>query len=149
MPGYRTHLLGFWAVALPALLVNLERDFFSVTPLEVAGGLLLGSVYAILPDIDTPSSKIRKPVSVACLSIVIIGIAGFLSGALDVRVLYVALAAAVVPYLLWFARHRRLYHTPAVGILFALPWYALDPVYAAFAMAGYLSHLVLDEEVFR
>lgn len=143
------HLLGFWLVALLALVVNLERDFYAVTPLGIAFGLLLGSVYAILPDIDTPSSKIRKPVSVACLSVVIIGIGGFLSSVFGVRALYVALGAAVIPYLLWFARHRRLYHTPVAGILFALPWYALDPVYAAFAVAGYLSHLVLDEEVFR
>ncbi|MFH1722023.1 MAG: hypothetical protein ABH950_05400 [Candidatus Altiarchaeota archaeon] len=98
-----------------------------------------------MPDIDTPSSKIRKPVSIICLAVVIVSIGMFLGGRADIYVLFVALIFAVFPYLLWFAKHRRLYHTPAAALFFSVPLYLVSPVYCGFAFFGYISHLVLDE----
>ncbi len=58
MSGYKTHILGYIAFAT-LLLAGLSYYKIGLQKDIIVFGNLIGVLYSILPDIDTPSSKIR------------------------------------------------------------------------------------------
>jgi len=144
MPSYKAHIFGY-LVMMGILLLLLDKILnFHLSIETLIFGNIIGILYSILPDIDTPSSKMRKIIgrlflaaSIACITVFI-----FLR---RMELIYIPLMLILFLYILWFSRHRGLFHTPVVGILLSLPLYLINLHYVGFALIGFFSHLILDK----
>lgn len=150
MPGYKGHLLGgllMAAIGVMALIaLRLYTDDYGLIG-SLAGVVLLG---ALFPDIDTDS----KGQTLFYSALVV------LDGWLIYKGLYLYAAwlglLALIPIV---GQHRGWVHTwwamlllpsPILLVPLALwgtPWQQTVPFYTAFVL-GYLSHLLLDRELF-
>jgi len=148
MPGYKTHILGY-LVMVGVLLLVMDRILNFPLPLEaLIFGNLIGILYSIMPDIDTPSSKMRKILGRVFLAASIVCLLAFIF-LRNMELIYIPILLILFLYILWFSRHRGLFHTPLVGILLSLPLILLNIYYVGFAFMGFFSHLILDNEVLR
>ena len=148
MPSYKVHIFGY-LVMVGILLLLLDKILnFHLSIETLIFGNIIGILYSILPDMDTPSSKMRKILGRLFLAASIICLLAFVF-LRRMELIYIPLMLILFLYLLWFSRHRGLFHTPIIGILLSLPLYLIDLYYVGFAIIGFFSHLVLDNEVFR
>ncbi len=147
MSGYSGHLLFYMAASVVALAVSF---WYYPIDIGVVGTLIavtIGAGYALLPDVDIPSSKMRRIIGKVFLAVIIASLLIYLKTK-TLRLVYIAIALSICLYILWFVKHRGLLHTPVVGVLFSAPLYFIEPWYAVFAFLGFMSHLVADGEVF-
>jgi len=141
MSGYRGHLafylgtVSFGFVAMSLLGI--------IPPPAYLLGMAVGAAYAILPDIDTPSSKARQILAMAGLSISLI-VLGYSVLAADMSYLSISMAPLAFLLLLYFFKHRGMIHTMSAGLFLSVPAMAAGYAVWAFAMWGYASHLILD-----
>jgi len=145
MSGYSTHLIIYLVIALFAAL--MLSSYFSSITLIVA--VFIGCFYTLLPDVDAPSSKVRRLVGKFFLGLVLVLLFGFLGGFLPETAIILSICFCGFLYVLWYVKHRGILHTPLAGLIFAGPLIFIGPVYAGFALMGFVLHLVLDGEVFR
>ncbi|MFH1788827.1 MAG: metal-dependent hydrolase [Candidatus Altiarchaeota archaeon] len=147
MSGYLGHALAYLLIAFPLTFLLLSYgpgyDYVALTV-----GVAVGLFYALLPDIDAPSSRVRRMIGKALLGTVIAALLGYLGGVFDERAIYLAVALNGFLYVLWYVKHRGILHTPLAGVVFSAPLWLVEPVYAAYAFTGFLVHLILDGEVF-
>jgi len=147
MPGYKTHILGYLVMA-GILLLIMDKILNFNLPLEMLlFGNLIGILYSIMPDMDTPSSKMRKILGRIFLACSIVCLLAFIF-LRNMELVYIPIILILFLYILWFSRHRGLFHTPLIGILLSLPLYFISIYYVGFAFLGFFSHLVLDNELF-
>ncbi|MBU4202058.1 MAG: metal-dependent hydrolase [Candidatus Altiarchaeales archaeon] len=148
MPSYKVHIFGYLVMVGILLLLSDKLLNFHLSIETLIFGNIIGILYSILPDMDTPSSKMRKILGRLFLAASIICLLAFVF-LRRMELIYIPLMLILFLYLLWFSRHRGLFHTPIIGILLSLPLYLIDLYYVGFAIIGFFSHLVLDNEVFR
>ncbi len=148
MPGYKTHIFGYLVMAGIILLLMDKLIGLHISIEILVSGNVIGILYSILPDIDTPSSKMRKITGRLFLAVSIVCLIAF-AFLRRIELIYIPLALISFLYVLWFSRHRGLFHTPLIGILLSLPLYLIDIHYVGFALLGFFSHLILDKEVLR
>jgi len=144
MSGYKIHLLayGLFAWIITSALIKLG---FAIKPgAEFLISILVGLVYCLLPDIDTPSSKMREYVDKVLLFSCLACILAFALGLRDYSLLYASALAVAFMYALWYTRHRGIFHTWYAGVVLSLPWWFFSPLYSLFALIGFLSHLIVD-----
>jgi len=144
MPSYGRHLTAYAAliVAVSFTLhrVHLLEDVNAVT---YWSGVFVGAVYTLVPDLDTPSSKIRRISERIVLAAVAVTLGVYLAGYADRLVVYVALVLVALLYCLWYTKHRGVLHTAGAAVLLSAPLALINPVYAVFGLTGYLLHLLL------
>ncbi|MFH1834931.1 MAG: metal-dependent hydrolase [Methanobacteriota archaeon] len=145
MSGYSTHLITYLVIALFTALM-LSSYFNSIT-LIIA--VFIGCFYTLLPDVDAPSSKVRRLVGKFFLALVLVLLVGFLGGFLPETSIILSIGFCGFLYFLWYVKHRGILHSVFAGFIFAGPLVFIEPVYAGFAFMGFVLHLVLDGEVFR
>ncbi len=148
MSGYRIHTIIYLAFSV-ALTYLLKDYLFRESPLEtIIFSIGIGAVYSILPDIDIPSSLIRRIVERMSLAAIIISIAAYfvLQAAFF---LYFASVLALCLLVLWLFKHRTFFHSLAAAALLSAPLLLLDPVIAGYALLGYLTHLAVDGKLFH
>lgn len=148
MSGYRIHTLAY--LALSIAFTFFFRDYlFRERPQEmifISTGI--GAIYSILPDIDMPSSFIRRIVEKASLAAIIVSIIVFLI--LQIALfLYVAIVLSVSLLLLWYFKHRTFFHSIAAGALLSAPLFFINPLYAGYAFLGFMTHLAVDGKLFH
>ena len=139
MSGYKEHII--FGIALAGLAAYYLTGYgsFEYTPVQALALFLVVLVYSILPDLDSPSSKIRKLIQTLGLASLLILI--YFNLKLYLVVVCVFLLAVQ------FLTHRRFMHSIAAGVILSLPLAYFDYFLALFAFAAYLSHLLLDGEV--
>lgn len=147
MSGYLGHALVYLVIAFPATFMLLSYSP-TIEYLTLTIGVAIGLFYALLPDIDTPSSRVRRILGKTLLGTVIAALLGYLGNVFDERAIYLAVALNAFLYVLWYVKHRGILHTPLAGFVFAAPLWLVEPVYAAYAFTGFTVHLILDGEVF-
>jgi len=148
MPSYKAHIFGY-LVMMGILLLLLDKLLnFHLSIEIIIFGNIIGIFYSILPDMDTPSSKMRKILGRLFLATSIVCLMAFIF-LRRMELIYIPMMLILFLYLLWFSRHRGLFHTPIIGILLSLPLYLIDLYYVGFAIIGFFSHLIFDKEVFR
>ena len=148
MPSYKAHIFGY-LVTMGIILLLMNRILnFNISINMLIFGNIIGIIYSILPDIDTPSSKMRKILGRLFLAASIVCLLAFVF-LRRMELIYIPLILILFLYMLWFSRHRGLFHTSIVGILLSLPLYLIDLYYVGFALIGFFSHLILDNEVFQ
>ena len=148
MSGYKTHLLFYFALteAIFYLLGEFKGfDLFSYVGLT---GVLAGAVYCLLPDLDSPSSKIRWTITGLLVGAAALMLAYNLFYEAEEMTIF-SLAAVAALLLLWLTRHRGLMHTPAAGFAVSLPLFLAGPQIFLMAFFGYLTHLLLDGVIFK
>ena len=147
MPGYKAHIFGY-LIMMGIILLLMNRILnFNISMDMLIFGNIIGILYSILPDIDTPSSKMRKILGRLFLAASITCLIAFIF-LRRMELIYIPLMLILFLYMLWFSRHRGLFHTPIIGILLSLPLYFMSLYYIGFALIGFFSHLILDNEVF-
>jgi hypothetical protein len=150
LPGFFIHLLVYSILSAALLIVGERAGFVDVSGIPgLLPAFFLGLVYAIFPDLDAPSSKIRKFVSRILLLLLLVMLAGYVAGILDTMAIYASIIVAGVLLFLWSVRHRGPFHSIFFALLFSLPLLLLGRTYAIFALFGYLSHLLLDGKLFK
>lgn len=148
MPGYKTHAIVYLILAFAIYTLLHRLELVSQSLVSMWLGLVVGLVYSLLPDIDMPSSKIRKKLEQAFLGLTVVMLLLYVMLLRDMVLVYVSLALAVGLLALWFARHRGRFHTLGAAVLFSLPLGLVDPICMLFGFTGYLSHLLIDRELF-
>lgn len=148
MSGYIVHLMSYLVIVIVGL--TLAQHYLSpdLSVVKTLAGVAIGAMYCLLPDIDTPSSKMRRIVGRIFLAIILVSMIIYLTRNL-VELIYLSIILVFSLYILWFVKHRGALHTPVVGLILSAPLYAIEPWYAGFAFLGFMSHLVLDKEVFH
>ncbi len=146
MSGYRTHLLFY--LGLSALLAYAWTGTGRPMGVGEVSAVALGAVYTLLPDADSPSSKVRKMLGKTVFAVVVLALA---AGILyqSTHALVAAAGSAALFLMLWNARHRGFFHTTYAGVLLSAPLLLAGPLYAAMGFIGYCSHLLLDGRLLR
>jgi len=141
MSGYVLHLLAYcmFAAVLSQMIPQATN--------ALASSLLIGMFFTLLPDIDIPSSKIRKVIEAGALLTVICLLVAYLLTK-EALFIYASIFSTLIVYLLWTVKHRGFFHTVAAGFIFSLPLILIEPIFFVYAQAGYLSHLLLDRKLF-
>jgi hypothetical protein len=148
MSGYRTHLLAYSASAVASSLAaeRLFPGFLAWDAFPTA--FALGAVWSLLPDLDTPSSKLGMAAGLASAAAVLIVYPHYLASG-EASALAAAAGALAILCLLWLGGHRGILHTPAAGLVLCVPLLAAGPLPALMGLAGYMSHLALDGRLFH
>jgi len=149
MSSYLTHLFAYLLAAVTLTFILVHYELVSAGYSLFLASMAVGCLYTLLPDIDMPSSRARRMLGKTMLGAALVCLLGFLADVFDRRALYVAVGLNLFLYVLWYVKHRGILHTPLVGAVFSAPLYLLNPLLAAYAFVGFLTHLVLDGEVFR
>jgi len=144
MTNSQTHLTGFMIVFMIAVYILKEYGFVEMLTVEIIiYSFVAGSIFSVLPDVDHPNSKVRKKTATLMLiGIISLVILFFVS---DDRIyLFGVIFLAIILVGLWCVRHRGVLHTVPAGIFLAFPFFIYNPVVGAFALLGFLLHLVMD-----
>jgi len=146
MSGYRLHLIFYTAACATIYYILHSTGLVGGVGIKQVVGFIVGGLYAVLPDVDTPASKIRLITSRVLLFTVLVFLtAHVLSGSIEL--VYVSAAIVSALLLLWHSRHRGYFHTVSAAVILSAPLVLANPFYAAMACLGYTSHLVLDGEI--
>lgn len=158
MSNYRKHI--FVGLLVILLIFVLTNHFFQFHPFRWFDWLILIPIiifYAILPDVDHPSSKIRN-------FMFIFFFVGFIAilGSIIVMVnrdypktsIYLAsgfgILQAFLALLIIGVKHRGAIHSVFAGLLFSLPilyLFNFNLIYFLVAWISYVSHLILDRSL--
>jgi hypothetical protein len=145
MSGYVWHILAYWIISAILFAGMSEMDSISLPTADVAlFSVFIGTIYAILPDIDTPNSIIRRFVEKTALVLVILLLVGYLLTNYS-ALIYAALVLVLLLLFLWTIKHRGIFHTFPAGFILSLPWFFLGYWFAGFAFLGYATHLFVDK----
>ncbi len=143
MSGYQGHI-SFYFISVLALSLAIDFLGYSLPdPIDWIFGFFLGAVYSLLADIDSRSSKIRQAV---VMSFLVFSIGLLITNLVTDERMHVVRAAFLLTFLLtlYILKHRGRTHSISAAVLLSVPAYLVAPHYAAFALCGYISHLVLD-----
>jgi hypothetical protein len=152
MSGYKKHILGYLLLVglLSGLLFYFHLVEFNKNKLEIfIPALIIGLFYSLLPDIDTPKSKLRALISKLFLATILCCLLAYVFFIQDIKLLFISLALTFFLYILWFSKHRKIFHSPFTGVFLALPLYLINPYFFSFALIGFLTHLIIDGELLR
>ena len=149
MSGYIAHVVVYLLLVLPATFFLVTYGFLSEGRMIVSASILIGCFYAVLPDIDEPSSKVRSLLGKVFLGVSLACLLGFLAGLLNRNAIYVPVVLIFSLYVLWYVKHRGVLHTLLAGLLFSAPLIFVKPIYGAYAFVGFSTHLMLDRKIFR
>ncbi|GEM_PF-5479348 len=112
----------------------------------IALGALITVFYGLLPDVDTDKSRIHRLLIPGALVLAIGFVAMYAAlGEPVYLVLFIALVCAAVASK--FLRHRGFTHRLRFGLLLAFPLFFLGPLYFAFALFAFASHLLADMQL--
>ena len=147
MSGYRGHILVY--LLCMGLLLGLlyHYDLLHMSTDLLVMGISIGLLYSLLPDIDAPSSKMRRIWGRISLAVIIVCLCAHLVTR-EFQLIYISIILSLFLYILWFSKHRGIFHTPLMGVALSAPLCLINPYLAGFAFFGFLSHLVVDGEVF-
>ena len=147
MSGYRIHIAAYVlsAIAATYLLPWFGHEADRMTLLI---SWAVGFFYCMLPDIDVPASKMREYVSKTLLAGTLLCLLAFAFLRRDITLVYVSIGIVIFLYLLWFTKHRGVFHTIYAGLLLSLPFYLINPLYGLYAVIGFFSHLLADGKLF-
>jgi hypothetical protein len=147
MSGYKFHIIAYLLAACGLTYALKEYPFLSLSIESLILSLFIGGIYSILPDIDLPSSVMRRIVERGALALIL-----FLTIAYvfypSMLLIYAAITVTFLLLLLWYLKHRGFFHTILAGLLLSAPWALLDPVFSLYAFLGYAAHLFVDGEIF-
>ncbi|MFZ2456333.1 MAG: hypothetical protein WAX07_07640 [Candidatus Altiarchaeia archaeon] len=147
MSGYKFHIIAYLLAACALTYALKEYRFLELTLFSLILSLFIGGIYSILPDIDLPSSVVRRMVERGALALILFLIIAYVFYPV-MPLIYAAIALTFMLLLLWYLKHRGFFHTILAGLLLAAPWALLDPVYSLYAFLGYAAHLFADGELF-
>lgn len=151
---WRSHAL-IGAVAAPALLAVFGTHGI----FELAGAAVIGALGALVPDLDHQASKGRQVLDAAAVAaaFMVIYMSGCgsvpcipsLQSLQDMAILSLAmLGAYFVFFTLFRPAHRGITHSLVACLVFGVLGYFLFGLKFGIAgFAGYLSHLVADQEI--
>jgi len=136
MPGYKKHLsIGSIVFAGLSALI-LYMGLMPITSLLIAAPLFL--IYTLLPDVDTPASKIRKAVEVTILITIIVLLVAFEQTKIPIVLI-------IILIVFWFSKHRGAFHSILTGFPLALPVILYDTNIGILCYIGFLTHLIADK----
>ncbi len=142
MSSYKTHILGYIAFAT-LLLAGLSYYKIGLQKDIIVFGNLIGVLYSILPDIDTPSSKIRTLIERILLAVISFSLIAYIFTG-NSYFLYTLIILFLFLLFLYLVRHRGIFHTIWMGFILSLPLYIINPYLAGFAFLGFFSHVAID-----
>ena len=147
MSGYKFHILVYLLAAFALTYALEEYKILALPPEYLALAIFIGAAYSILPDIDMPSSIIRRIVEKTSLAGILLLILAYLLFSVTLLI-YAAIALAFFLLLLWYLKHRGFFHTMLAGIMLSAPLALIDPYLALYAFLGYSAHLFVDGKFF-
>ncbi|MBD3261971.1 MAG: hypothetical protein GF334_09975 [Candidatus Altiarchaeales archaeon] len=145
MGGYKNHII---ASLLLVVLVSwvLMKIGFTADFRDLVFCVILSVTYSLLPDLDIPTSRIRRLTSrllltssLSCLILVI--------QKTNITLLLICLASTLLLYFFWSLRHRGFLHTLHWAFIMSLPLGFFNLTWFLFAFTGYFSHLLVDRQI--
>lgn len=133
MPGYIKHLeIGTIIFIITIAYFGIPSILFIITLFP------LFLIYSLLPDVDIPSSKIRKVTEICILLTTIILLLAFKKTEISIILLLLLL-------IFWFSKHRGIFHTIPAGIVLSLPIAMYNINMGIFCLLAYIIHLIADK----
>ena len=146
MGGWKEHIIVglFSSIVVFALLFYFIGEDLLDVKLFLSVPLII--IYYLLPDIDSPGSKISRIIyGIIISSVAICGFIYFITDNSFFIVLMFIIALFGVSML--FLGHRGITHSLVCAVIFSLPIIFISKWVAIFCFIGYLSHLVIDGEI--
>lgn len=137
MSSYRSHVL-FYLIILFSLGYLL-----SFSPMLLITGSIIGAIYSLVPDLDTPRSKLGSLAERALALFLMSALIGYYLFR-DVQFIAASSILLLLLFCVLFSKHRGRLHSLPAGFLMSLPLFVLMKELFVFAFLGYLSHLFLD-----
>ncbi len=147
MSGYKFHVIAYLLAACVLTYALNEYRMIALSPGSLILSLLLGGIYSLLPDIDMPSSVMRRMVERGALALVLFLIIAYVFFTV-MLLIYAAIAVTFLLLILWYLKHRGFFHTLLAGLLLSAPLALFDYSYALYAFLGYSAHLFVDGKIF-
>jgi membrane-bound metal-dependent hydrolase YbcI (DUF457 family) len=147
MPGYRGHIAGGAAFGVTGIAAAAVLIGFRPAPLDAGIMLAIAMAAALVPDIDTDSKGQNLVYALLVVAdLVLIGLEEYRWAALlGLTAMFPALGRhRGWTHAFWAAAVMPLPILIVPALFFETNWQAMLPFYLA-AVAGYASHLVLDE----
>ena len=143
MSSYKKHIFVYLFFVVAGIAALTYYHYLQFNWEIILPGIVIGTFYTLLPDIDTPSSKLRGIIAKLSLATTLSCLGAYLY-LKNINLIYISLALVFFLYFLWFSPHRRIFHTLLVGVFLSSPWYLINPSFFLFALSGFLVHLMLD-----
>ena len=128
-------------VLIVLLYFNATYNWF-YAPLEypfVLWYVIVGIIYAMLPDCDQPASIINRYVTVLLVALIII--------AFNYEPFkQIGIVSAIVIGALRLIEHRKIIHSVFAALVVSAPLFYFGAVYAIIGFVTYLSHIVSDND---
>lgn len=147
MSGYKFHVIAYLLAACVLTYALNEYRIIALSPGSLILSVFIGAAYSILPDIDLPSSVMRRMVEKTALAGILILIIAYLFFSVALLI-YAAIALTFFLLLLWYLKHRGFFHTLLAGLLLSAPLALFDWSFALYAFLGYEAHLFVDGKLF-
>lgn len=148
MTDSKKHILGYFlllAILIGILFYFQKIELTTTEKIEILFiAILIGAFYSILPDIDEPSSKLRNLSEKLSLAAILCFLLIYVFYIQDLKFVFLSIALVFFLYILWFSKHRGIFHSILIGILLSLPLYFINIYFFAFALFGFLTHLLID-----
>ncbi len=142
MPSYKVHaVFGFLFVVVIIFLlyfydlINLNAKILFYIPAIL--------VFALLPDLDSGSSIIRRSI-LTLLILIFIGSSIMFFMTHDIMYIAPITIIIILNIIIKLSKHRGLMHNIITGIILASPLLVIDWGVALAAFFAYFSHLLLD-----
>jgi hypothetical protein len=146
MSGYKFHIIAYLSAACALTFALKEYAIVEQGIVSMLLSLFIGALYSILPDIDLPSSVIRRLVERCALASILSLITAYVFFH-AMLLIYAAITVTFLLLLLWYLKHRGFFHSILAGLLLSAPWAILDPVFSLYAFLGYAAHLLVDGKI--
>lgn len=146
MPNWKLHLFVASLFVAGTFACIKYLNLFSKTTIWSYIFLPIVFIYALLPDIDSEESIIRRAFELL-LVCGFFGFAIFYFLTNEMYFVFYSVGCIIVYTLLIFLKHRGVVHTILTGLIFALPLVVLDKFLALICFIAFCSHLLIDGEL--
>lgn len=144
MPGWKVHLIIGFIFSAIAFVILYYFNLFKEDNIVIYSFYPLIFIYAILPDIDTAASVIRRIMNIM-LGLVSIGLIIRFILTKEIYLLYYAICAIIIFISLYLLKHRGITHTVFADLIVSIPLLFIDKYLALFCFIAYISHLIADK----
>lgn len=129
-----------------AIILNY---FFKGGVIEWLYGLIIGCIYGILPDIDSPSSKIRWLITTTGLFFVVVTLIKKNGFFFEDNIIESLILSSII-LMVWVLtsisgfRHRQFFHSFKASLLLSFPFLFFHWTLSVIALLSYNTHLLFD-----
>lgn len=145
MTSYQKHMIVFTFALVVVFAVLGYLDLLkSLNLIELVGGVAIGYVFCLIPDIDHPNSKIRHETTLILNTLTIVCLFIYILVVQQALLLYFVVMFTLIQLFMLKMKHRGFTHKIIFGALISAPIAYVSLYAGGLAFLGFISHLFAD-----